>query len=65
MVLPPRGITLEKAELPDLPETKAIILQDEGRTLKAQPRARWIEKTVETGTVIADRQIVPIVVEEK
>lgn len=65
LVLPPRGITLEKAELPDLPGTKAVILQNEGRTLRAQPRARWVEKTVETGTVIADRQIVTIVVEEK
>ncbi len=65
LVLPPQGITLEKAQLPDLPGTKAVILQNEGRALKAQPHARWIEKTVETGTVIADKEIVPIVVEQK
>jgi hypothetical protein len=65
LVLPPKGITLEKAQLPDLPETKAVILQNEGRALKVLPHPRWIEKTVETGTVIADKEIVPIVVEEK
>ncbi len=65
LVLPPGGITLEKAQLPDLPETKAVIFQNEGRALKVQPHPRWIEKTVETGTVIADKEIVPIVVESK
>ncbi len=65
LVLPPKGIVLEKAELPDLPETKAIILQNDGRAMKALPHPRWIEKTVETGTVIADKEVVPIVVEEK
>ena len=56
---------LERANLPDLPETKAMILQSDGRALKAQPHAHWIEKSVETGTVVADRQVIPIVVEEK
>ncbi|MBN1359447.1 MAG: hypothetical protein JW993_02595 [Sedimentisphaerales bacterium] len=65
LVLPPEGIMLEKAQLPSLPETKAVIFQNDGRALKAQPHPRWIEKTVETGTVIADKEIVPIVVEEK
>lgn len=65
LVLPPGGIVLEKARLPGLPETKAIVLQDDGRALKATPHPRWIEKTVATGTVIADKEIVPIVVEEK
>ena len=65
LVLPPQGITLEKAALPDLPGTKAVILQNDGRALKVQPHPRWIEKTVETGTVIADKEIVPIVVEPK
>jgi hypothetical protein len=65
LILPPDGITLERAELPDLPETKAIILQNDGRAIKALPYPRWIEKTVETGTVIADKEIVPIVVEKR
>lgn len=64
LVLPPEGITLDKAELPDLPGTKSVVLQSEKRALRVQPYPHWIEKTVETGTVIGDREIVPIVVEE-
>lgn len=62
LVLPPSGITMERAELPGLPATKALILQSDKRALPIQPYPRWIEKTVETGTVIADREAVPITV---
>ncbi|MHC4517547.1 MAG: hypothetical protein ACYTAS_03075 [Planctomycetota bacterium] len=64
LVLPPDGITLDKAELPNLPGTKAVVLQSSKRALRVQPYPHWIEKTVETGTVIIDKAIVPIVVEE-
>lgn len=64
LVLPPDGITLDKAELPSLPGTKAIILQSDKRALRVRPYPHWIEKTLETGTVIADKEIVPIEVEE-
>jgi hypothetical protein len=64
LVLPPEGITLDKAELPDLPGTKSVVLQSDKRALRVQPYPHWIEKTVETGTVIDDKEIVPIVVEE-
>ena len=65
LTLPTSGIMLERANLPDLPETKALIFENDGRALKAQPHAHWIETSAETGTVVADRQTVPIVVEEK
>jgi hypothetical protein len=64
LVLPPDGIMLAKAELPDLPGTKAVVLQSSKRALRVQPHPHWLEKTVETGTVIVDKAIVPIVVEE-
>jgi hypothetical protein len=64
LLLPPDGITLEKAELPNLPGTKAVILQSNKRALRVQPYPHWIEKAVETGTVIAGKDIVPIVVEK-
>jgi hypothetical protein len=64
LVLPPDGITLDKAELPSLPRTKAIVLQSEKRAVAAMPYPRWIEKTVETGTVVADKEIVAITVEK-
>jgi hypothetical protein len=62
LVLPPSGIALERAELPGLPGTKAMLLQSEKRAVAVQPYPRWIEKTVETGTVIADKEMVPITV---
>ena len=64
LVLPPDGIMLAKAELPDLPGTKAVVLQNAKRALRVQPYPHWIEKTVETGTVIIDKAVVPIVVKE-
>ena len=64
LVLPADGIMLAKAELPDLPGTKAVILQSSKRALRVQPHPHWIEQTVETGTVIIDKALVPIVVEK-
>jgi hypothetical protein len=64
LVLPPDGITLDKAELPSLPRTKTLVLQSEKRAVAAMPYPRWVEKTVETGTVIADKEIVAITVEK-
>jgi hypothetical protein len=61
--LPPGGIALARQELPDLPATKAMVLQNDKRATKGLPYAHWIEKTVETGTVISDRQVIPITVE--
>lgn len=63
LVLRPNGIALDRAELPDLPATKSLVLQSTKRDVRVQPYPHWIEKTVETGTVIADKVIVPIVVE--
>jgi len=64
LVLPPDGIALDRAELPKLPRTKALVLQSEKRAVTAMPYLHWIEKTVETGTVIADKEIVAITVEK-
>ncbi len=64
LVLPPNGIALERAELPNLPGTKALILQSDKRAVAVQPYPRWIEKIVETGTVIADKEMVPITVQK-
>jgi hypothetical protein len=64
LVLPAGGITVEKAELPDLPATKALVLQDGKRTLSTQPYLHWLEQVVETGTVIVDKKVMHITVEE-
>jgi hypothetical protein len=64
LVLPPGGVAIEKAELPDLPPTKALVLQNESRTLRTQPYQHWLEKRLETGTVISDRKSIRITVEK-
>ncbi|MBN2128775.1 MAG: hypothetical protein JW741_04735 [Sedimentisphaerales bacterium] len=63
LVLRADGIALDRAELPDLPATKSLVLQSNKRDVRVQPYPHWIEKTVETGTVIADKVVVPVVVE--
>jgi hypothetical protein len=65
LVLPPGGIALERAELPNLPGTKALLLQSEKRAVAIQPYPRWIETTIETGTVIGDKEMVPITVHKE
>ena len=64
LVLPPGGVAIEKAELPDLPPTKALVLQNESRTLRTQPYQHWLEKRLDTGTVISDRKSMRITVEK-
>ncbi len=62
--LPPSGISLERQELPDLPPTKAMVLQNDKRATKALPYAHWVEKAIDTGTVVGDREVIPITVED-
>lgn len=62
LALPSGGITIEKAELPYLPPTKMLILQNAKRTLKIQPYQHWLEKRLDSGTVIIDRKVVRITV---
>ena len=62
--LPPGGVTLEQAELPDLPGTKALVLQNAKRALKIQPYQHWIERSLETGTVVIDKKVMKITVEK-
>ncbi len=62
--LPSGGVILEQAELPDLPGTKALVLQNAKRTLKIQPYQHWIERSLETGTVVIDKKVIKITVEK-
>ena len=64
LTLPSGGITLEKAELPDLPATKAMILQSAKRPMRVQPYPHWLEKSLETGTVIIDKKVRHLTVEK-
>lgn len=62
--LPPSGLAVEKAELPDFPATRMLVLQDAKRTLSSQPYQNWIEKRVNTGTIILDKKVIKIKVVE-
>jgi len=64
LVLPPEGIAIDKAELPGLPDTKSMILQGNKWAVPALPYPQWVQKAVETGTIVADKETVPITVEE-
>lgn len=64
LVLPPSGIAVERSELPDLPATKTLIMQDATRTLKIQPYPQWVEKSLRTGTIVADKETMRIIVEK-
>jgi hypothetical protein len=64
LVLPPGGVALEQAELPDLPATRALVLQDAKRALRSQPYLHWLENSLTTGTIITDKKIMRVTVEE-
>ena len=64
LVLPPAGITVEQAELPDLPASRALVLQDNKRVLRTQPYPRWLENKLTTGTVIIDKKVLRVTVEK-
>lgn len=63
--LPAGGITLETSELPDLPATKMLVLQNAKRAVKSKPYQHWLEKSLKTGTVIIDKKTFQITVEEQ
>jgi hypothetical protein len=64
LVLPRGGIAVEKAELPDLPPTKALVLQDPKRILTTQSYPHWLEESLKTGTVVTDKKVTRIQVEK-
>lgn len=64
LVLPASGVAVEKAELPDLPATKILLLQDAKRALTSLPHPYWLEESLATGTVIIDEKVMHITVEE-
>jgi len=64
IMLPPGGMSLERAELPDLPGTKMLVLEHPKRTLQARPYQHWIETSFATGTVVIDQKKLTVIVEK-
>jgi hypothetical protein len=57
-------VIIETAELPDLPATKVLLLQDTKRPLRIRPYSHWLERSLETGTVVIDKKVLQITVEK-
>ena len=64
LVLPAGGVALEQAELPELPATKAMVLGDSRRANTMQAFPGWIDKSVRTSTIIVDKKIMNVTVEQ-
>lgn len=62
--LPASGISIERAQLPDLPATKALIFQDDKRMVKTTPYQHWIEKSMKIDRIIFDKKELTITVED-
>ncbi len=61
--LPPSGVTVEREELPDLPASKALILQNANRTVHIQPLQTWIEQSLAVGTTTINKETLRLIVE--
>lgn len=64
LTLPSGGVIIETAELPDLPATKALLLQDTKRVLRVRPYSHWLERNLQTGSVVIDKKVLQITVEK-
>jgi hypothetical protein len=64
LTLPSGGVIIEKAELPDLPATKALLMQDTKRALTVRPYTHWLEHDLQTGSVVIDKKTLQITVEK-
>ncbi len=62
--LPPGGIALENAELPDLPDTVTQVLVNPKRSLKTMPYKQWIMQQTEIDSIPIDKISIPITVEQ-
>jgi hypothetical protein len=63
--LPASGLAIEQTELPRIPGTKALLMQDPRRTVELQPVIGRVEQQVETGFVVRGAKTMRLVVEPK
>ena len=64
LALPSGGVIIETAELPDLPATKVLLLQDTKRAMRIRPYSHWLERNIETDTVVIDKRAFQITIEK-
>lgn len=64
MKIPSGGVTIRNKELPFLPQTKALLMQDKKRTTSVMPYNQWLEKSSEVGRIVLGKKTVRITVVE-
>lgn len=64
LVLPRSGISLNRAELVDLPASKAIVFADSKRTVRPVLLQKWIEESLNPQTIVIDEKVLRIKVEK-
>jgi hypothetical protein len=64
MKIPSEGVTIRNKELPFLPQTKALLMQDQKRTTSVMPYNQWLEKTSEIDRIVLGKETVQITVAE-
>ena len=64
MKIPSEGVTIRNKELPFLPQTKALLMQDKKRTTSVMPYNQWLEKTSEIDRIVLGKKTVQITVAE-
>ena len=65
LTLPAGGTTLEKSELPQLPMTKTMLLNNEKRSTSAQPAPEWLGQTIPVDTIVLDSKTFTITIEKQ
>ncbi|MBU1260666.1 MAG: hypothetical protein KKE31_04405 [Planctomycetes bacterium] len=64
LMLPADGITIEKSELPQLPLTKAMLLNNEKRSVPALPATEWRSQTIPVDSIVLDSRSFKITVKK-
>ncbi|MFA6176881.1 MAG: hypothetical protein WC765_09925 [Phycisphaerae bacterium] len=63
LTLPPGGIALENAELPELPLSKAMLLNSDKRSMPTMPAVKWLEEKIPVDSIVIDSRMLEITVE--
>ena len=64
MAIQEAGVTIQQAELPFLPPTRAMLLNDPKRTITTKPYRHWLETSIHTPQVVMNQKILKIKIEQ-
>jgi hypothetical protein len=65
LTLPASGISIDKSELPSLPLTKSLLLDNDKRSSPALPVSDWLQQVIPVGSLVVDSRSFTITVEKK